>query len=259
MNRIHAEKIALINEDSRVKVMKINEDHLLDVGQKAQLRVQIEEETKLKIQALDEDLAQSRIAALNRYAEKSTGTSHEITAGWQSAAAESVQASKKQSNMGVVAFNSMRKGAAEAFIAMGNGSKTAGEAMKGFLFNSLADIAEAKGQFLLVGGMATGNPAEIAGGAALLALSGFLRSQAGGASAGGGASGGGGGAGGGAGGGSVGPSGGAPEMKETKKKSVELNLYGNMMGTDETNRWLVERVREASDATDFTIKKIGEK
>lgn len=52
---------------------------------------------------------------------------------------------------------------------------------------------------------------------------------------------------------------GMPALPDSQpQKTVSVNIYGTMLGTDETHRWLMENIRAASDATDFNINKIGQ-
>lgn len=179
-----------------------------------------------------------------------------IKAGWQGTGAETVRSLEKSSNMGKVAFTSLSKNSAQAFKAMGDGSKTAGEALKGALFSSLADIAEAKGEYHIAEGLASMNPMEFAEGGVLMALGGFLRSQGGGGGGGGaGASGGGGG------GGSVGSaSTEAPNASQSvqQKKTLTVNFQGPVFDTDATRTRLTELIRESSDMTDFRVLQVGQ-
>jgi hypothetical protein len=88
----------------------------------------------------------------------------------------------------------------------------------------------------------------------LIALSGFLRSQGGGSSGGGG---GGGSVSGGGDGGSASltTDSGQPAVSEkAQNKAVTIQVMGNYFETEQTKTRLVEMIREASDATDFTIK-----
>lgn len=160
---------------------------------------------------------------------------------------------------GQVAFNAVNTGAKKFFVGLGEGSKSAGDLMKGFFFNALADIAEAHGEVMLAEGIGTYNPVMLAEGAALLVLSGALRSQAsssGASSSGGGLGGGGGGA--------ASSAGGFPQDTNNKpsaptpeKKSVTIQVQGNYFETEQTKTRLLEMMREATDATDFKYQQIG--
>src|SRR5690606_25866202 len=86
---------------------------------------------------------------------------------------------------GTIVFNAIGNNAVRAFKAMGDGSQTAAEAIRGAVLGAVADTAEAKGTEMMLAGIWPPNPAAIAGGGALIALSSALRAQ-GGASTGGG-------------------------------------------------------------------------
>lgn len=168
------------------------------------------------------------------------------------------QGMKRMAVLGTQTFNALQKNASTAFQAMGKAaidhSQSAGQIMKGFFLNSLADIAQAQGELYLAMGLM--DPAALAAGAGLLALSGVLRALAGG---GGGSSMGGGG------GGSLGggaaldqPASSQPAQQSAPAKSVTLNIQGHYMETDQTKTWLMDQIRSATDATDFKYVQIGQ-
>lgn len=180
-------------------------------------------------------------------------------AGWKQASLDMINSLQKSSNIGSVAFKSLEKQSVAAFKAMGDGSKSAGEALKGALFGSLADIAEAKGEYHIAEGLASMNPLEFAEGGVLVALAGFLRSQAGSSSSSSGSSG----ASSAGGGGGGGPTAAAqdttkPTPDVQQKKTLTVNFQGPVFDTDATRTRLVELIRESSDYTDFNILKVGQ-
>lgn len=209
---------------------------------------------------MEQDLEQARLKALENAAKAAKNTQQGIGAGWAVESKKAQMQLKNFSALGTVAFTSIKKNAVSAFEAMGNGSKTAGEAMKGFILGSIADMAQAQGEFLLASGIGTFDPVQIAEGGALIALASLLRSKANGASSLGG--GGGGSAGGGGAGSSVSAADAGttdkPEAEQQHKKIVNFNISGNILQTDQTKTHFMEMMREATDATDFSYKQIGQ-
>lgn len=182
-----------------------------------------------------------------------------IGAAFRQGGAQAAAGMKNFGQQGQMMFKSFEKNSVSALQAFGAGTATASEAAKGFLFGMLADVAEAYGRMMMLTAFETFpaiNVPKLAAGAALVALSGFLRSQASGKSAGVGAPSGG------VGGGAMGGvAGAAPEanvaQQETQKKSVTIAIQGNYFDTDQTRTRLLELVREASDATDYKYVQIG--
>jgi len=230
---------------------------ILTKQQANEMIIQMEAEKVARIQAIDRDMEQNTLRVYDNQVKGAKTASDGIKAAFAQGAATAGASMKNYGTQGQLVFNSLNKNAAAAFKAMGDGSKSAGDAMKGFLFSSIADVAEAKGQFLLASGIGTMNPIEIAQGGALIALSGLLRSQAGDAGGGGvgGSSGGGGG------GGASSPSSSAltekPELLEDKKKSVTVQVMGNYFETEQTKTRMLEMIRQATDGTDFKYQQIG--
>lgn len=225
-------------------------------GEQATQLIETEKQAAmLKTASLEESLTDRKIKALERLAERSKDTSKSIAAGWQAASMKSQEALKKSSNIGAVAYGSLSKHGKSAFEALGNGSKTAGEAMRGFLLGSIADIAEAQGEYLLAAGIGTYNPLMIAEGGALIALSSLLRSQAGGASSGlgGGASGGGGDSAGATSSAQIATDEDKPNAAAQEKKHVNVTILHNF-DTEQTRQRLAEFLREQQDATDFKFQ-----
>lgn len=158
---------------------------------------------------------------------------------------------------GMMVMGVIQKRGAEAFEMFGKAavdhSMTASQIMKHFFLNALADMAEAQGKLYLAAGLV--DPSKLAAGAALLVLAGALRAMSGG----GGAS-----FGGGGGGYSGGDIGGAysaadqPRAQAEEKKSVTVQIQGDFLNTEETQRKLLQYVRDATDATDFKYQQIGQ-
>ena len=251
------ERWALEDEfENRIEQIKLDRT-ITNEDIRSQMILEAQSNLQAKLMDLDNQRTEHEQQALDRLSKHSVGTTKEISSGWQAASHRIIEDTKNASNIGSVAFSSMNKNAKTAFMAIGDGSKNAGDAMKGFLFSSIADIAEAKGEFLMAAGIATMNPIEIAGGAALFSLAGLLRSQAGALGSSGGGVGGGGG--GGAGAVSAGATSTTPELPQMPhKKEVTIQVSGHYFETEQTKTKLVDLIRESTDATDFKYVQIGQ-
>jgi hypothetical protein len=226
-----------------------------------------EEEYEQKSELLEEQLANKRRELIERqkeqelqYYENRVKYAQTSAEGMSAAFAHGAAVAKKDLNdfgkQGQVAFQAVNNGAKKFFMGIGEGSKSASQLMREFMLGALADIAENKGQLLLASGIGTGNGVEIAEGGVLLALAGYLRSQAGG-----GASSGGGGGGGGSSAGVTGaPTGvdiGIQPSEQKQGKNVQINFSGSYFETDETQRRLVDLMRKETDATSYTYSQVG--
>lgn len=212
-------------------------------------------ERDMKLAEMDRKLEEDRIAALERSAQRSKELSKGVS---DSMTAQSLRAGQDFRNMdklGKTTFGALHKNAANAFAALGDGSKNASEAMRGFMFGAIADVAENQGKVMLAMGLWPPNPLAIAGGGALIALASYLRSMSGTKSMGGGGEGGGGGGGYGATASTVEAA--KPDAEAINKKTVSFNFQGHYFDTEQTRTRLMEMVRESSDATDFNYREIG--
>lgn len=250
-------------------ITKIRADTTLVAGQKKALEAQEYARYNSQELASEKELAKTRMALLDSYVANSK-TNYQ---GIQRAAQQmTLQAKKDLTDFGAkgkATMASFKSNATAAFSAIGQGiaqnqdvAKAAADAMKGFFLNMIGDRAEAEGGAMLLSGIWPPNPVAIAGGGALIALGGALKSLAG--SSGGGASvpsvGGGGGA-------------AAPALEtqqsaadqsqqlqsqqQVQQRSVHINIAGNLMDTQESQRTLMEVMRKETDATDFTYNKVG--
>ena len=223
---------------------------------------QINSELNDKLKSMDDDLMANKIAALDRYQSRSQSASDGVARGFTAGSKKAQLALKDFGKRGGEVFDSVGKHSSHAFESIGAGTATLGQAMKGMFFNVLADRASAEGNLLLLSGLWPPNPVALGAGAGLLALGGFLRSQAGG---GGGPSAP---AGGGGGGGvedgykagqlNAVSEGNKPEQpEEFKRRSVAINVQGHYFETDESRRRMMEMVRQETDATDFKYTQVG--
>lgn len=216
-----------------------------------------------EIARIDQKRRADEIAALNAQLYDTQRVDKQIALSAQITAKQSAEAWQKSGALGAASMKAFLSHSKSAFIELGEGTKDATEIMKGFFFGMLGDIAEQQGEVMMLSSIWPPNPLGFAGGAALLALSGFLHSQAGGGSSGS--------AGSGISAGGAGSFASSPALADvgspatasaaaaasTPRNSVTIQVMGNYFETEETKRRLAEIIREHQDATDFTFKEIG--
>lgn len=174
--------------------------------------------------------------------------------GWNKSAAEATKDLKNMSRTGEMVQKSLVKNFAAGFRAIGDGSKDMSEAVKDAAFGMLGEVATKEGEMMMLSSFDPlfGGPQVFAAGAALVALGGLL------------------GAAGGSGGVSSGSSGGNNDYsginttplseaasQTVSHKSVNLVLNGPILGDESTARWITDQVRNASDATAFTVQSVS--
>lgn len=253
-NNLALQYDAKINE---VKTKSANGE-TYSAQQAADMIKAIEEEKTNKIKELQDSQEQNSMKVYdNQVRFAKTAKDGMIAAGNQFSAQNKKDAAD-YGKQGQQMFGSVKNNAVAAFKAMGDGSKSAGEAMKGFLLNSIADYVEMKGQALLLEGLWPVNPIALAAGGGLVALSSAMRAAAGGS---GGGKGGAGASGGGGPASAVtdnsGFGGNKPEAKEQQKKSVTIQVQGNYFETEQSKQRMLDMIRENTDATDFKYQQIG--
>lgn len=224
-----------------------------------------EKEMNLMLQGIEQDrineqlvlikkLEDARQKAEENYIRASRDTWDATARAAEVAGAREIRANKNVEEQGKKNYDSLKRHSIDAFLAMGAGQKSAAEAMKGFLFNVIADRAQAEGQVLLLSSLWPPNPLGIAAGGGLIALAGFLRSQAGG----------------GGGDASAPATGGVASggfgtrtdekptlSQQAAQKSVSIVVQGSYFETEQTKTALVDLIRQNQDATDFKVTSIG--
>jgi hypothetical protein len=274
-----ATSVAQINTEQDEKIIatrQLRDAKLRELdAQRALQEIATDEELNLKKQELtartdaeivkiQEETDQKRIESLRRFAEYNKSTMAGFTGSMRAASAQAAADMQNFSKLGSQFTNAFAHNATSAFKAIGDGSKSAADAMGGFMLGTVADMAEAYGSELLLSGLWPPNPLALGAGAALITLSGFLRSKAGGSSAGLGAQ---------AAASSVSGATTVPSMDtgaaqpvmaapslpaSAAKREVQVNIMGHYFETPETRRMLVDMLRQESDSTQFTIAQIGQ-
>lgn len=227
------------------------------------LKLQIEQKFVSDIVALKQQEEATRLKVYQNEVRAADSASKGVAAAFRQGSAQARADINSFGAQGQRVYQNFTRTATDSLIELGKGQKKASEIAKGFVFGMLADEAEARGRLMLLASIFPPNPAGLGAGAALLVLSGFLRSQAGG-SGGGGAVGGGNIAGGGMGGPDIagmGPVSGTAspnaQQFEQTKKAVTIQVMGSYFETEQTRQRLLEMIRSETDATDFKYVQIG--
>lgn len=256
--RLQLERRELSIRESEARVAEIRANTDLTLPQRAQMIEQVWQQMDNNIAAMDMNLEQERLNALDNYQRKSESTAQGISRAFQAGSQRNKMALSNFGNAGQKVYESFSKHAVNSLQELGAGTKSATQIMKGFFFGMLADQAEQYGTWMMLSSVWPPNPPAFAAGAALLVLSGFLRSQAGG---------GGGGGGGGASGAGGGATGGGVDMgatvsaqqQQAPRKAITVQVMGNYFETEQTKARLLDMIRDATDVTDFKYVQIGNK
>lgn len=266
LEQLYTERRVAIKERAALEEAQIRAQLTLgEIADEESAAAKIEEiraRSVAQLTTLERGLYEQRVAWLQQEADAQARTSAGFSAGFKAAAAEAGKDMGNFSKLGSQVFGAFSKSAKSSLMALGDGSKDAGEAMRGFLFGALADIAEAQGSIMIAQGF-MGNFAAAAAGAGLLILAGFLRSQAQGATKameGATAAAGGGGA-------ASAPTPAAlagPDMSTLEqaqakpKREVTIQIQGHYLDTEGSRRALMEMIRQETDATSFKYVEIGQ-
>lgn len=259
MEAFHQREAALLEEAYMKKQQIALEESQgkLNPQQAADMKIQVEQNTQLKLQEMEMQTLQVRERAQDQFLKKSTNTWDGIARAAKAGGAKAQLEMQDFAKTGTMVVGAFGKNATNSLVALGEGSQTAGDAMRGFLFGALADIAQAMGAVKI---LAYPNFPEMAAGAALLVLSGVLRGMAKGASSGistpsssGSSSSSGAGDYGSqsiaAANASVNP----PTAAAAKTTQQTVNVYGSIFDSDQTATRIVTMMRNAGDQTDYKL------
>jgi hypothetical protein len=174
---------------------------------------------------------------------------------------------KDYGKMGQQIYKGLETTAVSGFAAIGtaiaqnqNVAKSAAQAMEKAFLSMVGNMATQYGTMLVLRGIGDLKPEEVAAGGALVAFGAAVSSLAGGIStpapaAGGGAAGG---------GAAATTAATAPAQQTTQlqqqqqvQRTVSINIAGNYLNTQESQRTLMEIMRNETDATNFQYTKIG--
>lgn len=216
----------------------------------------------LKMMQDDAALAKLQAQALDNYLAHSENVAQGIGRTFQVTAQKNKMAMQDFGAFGTKSVDSFSSHATSSLQAFGAGSKSAADAAASAFGGMVGDMATHYGEMLLLSSIWPPNPVGMAAGAALIALGGFLGSLGGGSAA----------------SSTAGvsqtammntaaaenytnPGGGTPlsgsENNSAPQKNVTLVVQGHMMMNDHTQKWLVDQIRAASDATGFTVQSVN--
>lgn len=258
-----ADRKLQISQDYLAKNQQIIASEILTEEQKQQMLTQNYEnyQSKLTSAALkaEDDRQNLLIKSLDNQGRASDKFFTQFAAG---AGKASLQAKKEFTDftaLGEKLTNKLSNATSQAFAEVGQGSKDLGTAMKQAILGALADEAQARGAVLIASSIFPPNPLGLAAGAGLSILAGVLRGAAGGGgsssiatpstAAGGGV----------VGADSIVASAGdtTSTQQQTQKKSVTIQIQGNLFDTDATRIRIAELVRDSADASDFKVQSVG--
>lgn len=223
-------------------------------------KVEMEATANAQLAALRNERLNGELNALNNLAMAQQRTAAGFSAGFAAASKAASMNVFNFANLGRSAFSGLQGTIMAGYDALASGSEDAGEAMKKFFIGAIADKAAAAGAAMILESIWPPNPVAAAGGAALVALAGTLKRLAGG---------------GGGGGvtmptvaasaapeptGSFGGFGSTMSPEPTgsqRQRSVTVSIAGNYLDTEQSRRYLLEAIRQETDATDFRYQQIG--
>lgn len=252
----------LAEEETNAKISELKALQLqsnVDQGPKI---IELQMQLHAQLLEIEDNTERARMDALDRLVSRSQTAADGISKAFRAGTKKAEMEFKDFGKRGEAMFTQFSSRLTAAFSAAGAEGANVGKIMKSMFLNVLADRAEAEGSLLLLSGLWPPNPLALGAGAGLLALGGFLRSQAGG---------GGGGAKGGGAGGGAGPEGGykagelsaaseRPELapEAYKRREVTVQIQGNYIEHPSMQEWLVDQIRKETDATAFKYEQVGE-
>lgn len=258
-NKKHADDVATVD----AQIAKIDAEGAK--GQtmtRAQADAEILKLEELKKQKLIQDDAELRAMqkkSLDNYVEQSKTAAQGIERGFSAAGQKASIDMKDFGKIGTQVADSFSSHYTSAIQGMANGTKTATDAMEQMVGGMIGDIATNYGKLMISAAFAPPgfNPVMFAEGTALLALGGVLGSLGGGSSTSSSSS-------------STTSSSPTDSSSSSssstlsqaatqtkQQQSVSLVIQGNVLNNEQTARWITSAVRQAADATDFTVQSVG--
>lgn len=247
-----------------VEIAKVKEKEQQGVLTHKQANEQIVALNKLKdtqIQKDDENLERMELQAEQKRLASATRIDQQLSASASVNARQAAAAWKASGQIGGAAMNSFQSHATSAFKAIGDGSKSASDALKDAFLGTLGDMAAKQGEFMMLDAFKTFpaiNAPEFAAGGALVALGGALGAAGGGSSStaiGGGSS--------------LGNDTGAANTPSPapgpgtgvngngSRSNLNINIVGSVLGDEATARWVVDKVRQAADSQAYTTQSVN--
>jgi hypothetical protein len=239
----------------------------LSPGQRAAL--EYKEKEKYRLQELNEAKqdVKTREQLNKNYLDNSTNTFQGVARAAHNTSQSAAADMRNFGNQGAAIMKTFQTHSVDAFKQIGvaiaehkNIAQATADAMKSAFLSMIGETAQHYGEMILLESIFPPNPLGLAAGAGLIAFGAAIMSLAGSSSA--SVS-----TGGGGGGGAIstdsglptpgGPGGPSIEAQQTPQRNVTVNIAGNYLNTQESQRTLMETLRNESDATGFTFNRIG--
>lgn len=228
-------------------------------GQAAQQEALLEKRLTIAKEKDEVALEKLREQAMAQYVAHSKNAGEGVSRAFEQSSEKSKHALTDWGAFGDATVNDFSKNAVSGIQAWASGSKSATDAMESMFAGMVGQMASQYGQMMLLASIFPPDPVGIAAGTALIALGGALGAVGSSSSSSSAASAP-------AAGSAATPaapaaaSAGSPSAAATSAtpaKSVTLVVQGHMFMNDQTQRWLVDQVRAAADATDFKVQSVG--
>lgn len=265
--KLRADQKVSIEKDAQQKIHELEVNahakHLISDQEMANATVQINKKKDEDIRALENKSYSDRVTALKNLQAQNQYTAAGFATAWKEKGAEATQSLHSFGQMGQTSFQAVQSHASTAFKAIGDGSQSAGQALRGAMFGAIGDMATAQGEYFLAAGLGSvaggdaGGAIQIAEGGALIALGSALAAMGSGSKGVPSSSGGGGGSSAAATAPASQPAA-APTPQAQQQKSLTVAINGNIFDTDQTRTRLMDMIRQSGDFTDFNLLKIGQ-
>lgn len=269
IKRASAEELAEYNKLKANEMAVLKKTDSQEIAELKRTHNQIVQLNKIKVKQLEQDdaeLAAMQRQALDNYQQHSENVFQGVGRAFETEAQRMKMEISDAALFGTNAMNAFKDNSISALEAWGSGTKSAADAAKGAFFGMIGQVAEQYGSMLIMMGIGSLNPGEVAIGAALVAFGAYLKSLGG--SSGSTSFGGGGGSysGGAVTGGGGDMSGGlgntplpaqAANQTQQPPSGVHIVVQGSVFDTEATRVRMADLVRGAQDSTDFSIQKVG--
>ena len=259
-----AEKIADAEELERKKQLEeqkaaIDKSAEFNDTQKAAIKAQMDHLAAERELSLQDEVTNFKIKAMENELSVAESVNGQIAAQARLTAIKTEQSWRQAGMIGGAAMTSFQNHTMSAFKGIGDGSKTVSDAMKEMFLGTIGEVAAKQGEAMFLASFETWPiwpTPKTAGGLALIALGGALGAAGGGspsltsAGSGGGLS---------SSGNELPPTVTTPASDQQKQahKTFTLEVHGNVWGSEQTSKEIVDMFRKAADATDYKYVQIG--
>jgi hypothetical protein len=170
----------VLEQQHQNALAQIQQNVNLSTAQKAQMALETEANHKAQMKQWEDDLLEKRVQTWDAYQRKANSVGDGIARAFKANSIKNQAQLADFGKMGQMTFDTFQSHATDSLMALGEGTESATDVMKGFFFGMLSDMAANYGKFILSASIFPPNPAGLAAGAALLILAGVLKSAAGG-------------------------------------------------------------------------------